>query len=372
MVYPIYAQKWNLTPTVTTLIFAVYPIVVVVVLTLFGDLSDHFGRRRTMAAGLAFSAMGVLLFAIAANVGTLLGGRVLMGIGVGLSAGPSTAALLEYAGANGVSRASSATIIGQATGYACALLFGGLLTQYAPFPTRLSFFVLLILLLMLLVATLLLPESELVPSKTTWKPTLPKVPPDVRSTFLVASIIVMTAYTHGVTITSLGAQIAKDLVQSTNIFTNSVVLALFPITLGGTGLISKRLSGQTASIAGAVLSIIGSLFLVGAVLKHTLLLFIPATAISGAGYATMVYGGLSLITAKAPKESRGGILSAVYLMAYLFTGVLAVILGKIATIFGMSAAAFGVAATMFALCVFVVVLISTRHSVATASSPDNA
>ncbi len=136
MTYPLYAQEWSLTPTVTTAIFAIYPIVVVAILVLFGDVSDFIGRRRTMLLGLASSTIGVFLFVIASNVGMLFLGRVFMGIGVGLSAGPSTAALLEYAGKGGVSRASSTTIVSQAIGYSAALLVGGFLVQYAPWPTR--------------------------------------------------------------------------------------------------------------------------------------------------------------------------------------------------------------------------------------------
>ena len=48
MTYQLYAEEWRLTHTVTTGIFAIYPIVVVAVLILFGDISDHIGRRTTM------------------------------------------------------------------------------------------------------------------------------------------------------------------------------------------------------------------------------------------------------------------------------------------------------------------------------------
>ena len=43
MTYPLYASEWHLTPTVTTAIFAVYPLVVVTVLIFFGDISDYIG-----------------------------------------------------------------------------------------------------------------------------------------------------------------------------------------------------------------------------------------------------------------------------------------------------------------------------------------
>ena len=93
MAYRLYAQEWHLSHTVTTGIFAIYPIVVVAVLIAFGDLSDHIGRRTTMLMGLAASLAGTLLFAVAPNVLWLFAGRALMGVGVGLTAGPSTAAV---------------------------------------------------------------------------------------------------------------------------------------------------------------------------------------------------------------------------------------------------------------------------------------
>jgi MFS family permease len=48
MTYQLYAEEWRLTHTVTTGIFAIYPIVVVTVLIFFGDISDHIGRRATL------------------------------------------------------------------------------------------------------------------------------------------------------------------------------------------------------------------------------------------------------------------------------------------------------------------------------------
>ena len=45
--YPLYAAQWHLDPTVTTAIFAVYPAMLVVMLVLFGDLSDLKVTRMT-------------------------------------------------------------------------------------------------------------------------------------------------------------------------------------------------------------------------------------------------------------------------------------------------------------------------------------
>ena len=58
MTYRLYAEEWHLTHTVTTGIFAIYPIVVVTILIIFGDISDHIGRRTTMLVGLGASLIG--------------------------------------------------------------------------------------------------------------------------------------------------------------------------------------------------------------------------------------------------------------------------------------------------------------------------
>ena len=86
MMYPLYAHQWQLTPTVTTQIFAVFPVFVVATLIALGDLSDYIGRRAAMLLGVGASLIGVLLFAVAPDVTWLLIGRAFMGIGVGLSA----------------------------------------------------------------------------------------------------------------------------------------------------------------------------------------------------------------------------------------------------------------------------------------------
>lgn len=183
MVYPLYAAQWHLTPTITTTIFAIYPIVAVATLIIFGDLSDHIGRRMTMLCGLLASIAGAFLFAIASDVWMLFVGRVFMGLGVGLSAGPSTAALVDYAGKDETERASAMTISGQAVGFAASLLVSGLLIQYAPFPTHLSFVVLLFLLVILGGLTYFLPSDTNAMSGQ-WKLRPPRVERSLRGPFM--------------------------------------------------------------------------------------------------------------------------------------------------------------------------------------------
>jgi MFS family permease len=107
MTYPLFAEEWHLTHTVTTGIFAIYPIVVAAVLVGFGDVSDYVGRRAAMLGGVGASLVGTLLFALAPDVLWLFAGRAFMGIGVGLTAGPSTAAMVEFSGQGMANRAAT-------------------------------------------------------------------------------------------------------------------------------------------------------------------------------------------------------------------------------------------------------------------------
>ena len=125
LTYGLYAQEWHLTHTVTAGIFAIYPIGVVVMLVGFGGISDQIGRRATMLAGLVASLAGALLFAVAPDVRWVFAGRALMGIGVGLAASPSTAAILEFISPEYAKRAASVTMAAQAIGFAAALHIPG-------------------------------------------------------------------------------------------------------------------------------------------------------------------------------------------------------------------------------------------------------
>ena len=338
LAYQLYADEWQLNHTVTTGIFAIYPVVVVLTLIGVGDISDHIGRRATMLMGLGASLAGTVLFAAAPDALWLFAARTLMGVGVGLSAGPSTAAVVEFAaGGPGDSsrRAALIATVAQAAGFAAALLLGGALIAYAPWPTHLSFWVLTMLLVLLLVATWFLPRHTTTDMSMVWRPRLPFVPPNVRKAFATASVAMMTAYTHGVLILSLGGQVAHDLIGSPNALVNGAVLSLFAIVSGAVSIVARSLTAQIAMTLGAFASATGMELLAMAVALHGLPIFLLATAMAGAGYSLLFLSALQVINTAAPAQHRGAVLSALYLLAYLSMGMVAISLGIVATGWGL-------------------------------------
>ena len=82
-------------------------------LPIYGNLSDHIGRRLVMLLGLGASLIGTFLFAVAPDVLWLFGGRALTGIGVGLTAGTATAAMVDFSAEGQSKRAASGTTAAQ-------------------------------------------------------------------------------------------------------------------------------------------------------------------------------------------------------------------------------------------------------------------
>jgi predicted MFS family arabinose efflux permease len=336
--YRLYAQEWHLTHTATTGIFAVFPITVVAMLVGFGGISDQIGRRAAMMLGLGASLVGTVLFAVAPNVWWIIAGRAFMGVGVGLSAGPSTAAILEFGSHQDPRHAASLTMTAQAGGFAAALLVGGALTEYAPWPTHLCFWVLAVLLAALMIATSFLPRHAFAGETGTWRSRMPFVPKDLRRAFATAAGAMTAAYTFGVLVLSLGGQIEHDLIGSSNALVNGVVLALFPIVLGPVGVIAKRLSPRVALAIGSAVSVLGMGLVALAVGRHDLLIFLTGTASAGTAYSLLFIGGFGIINSAGSSHHRGAVFSALYLVGYLSMAALALVLGVVATAWGLELA----------------------------------
>ncbi|KJC56772.1 hypothetical protein UP10_33105 [Bradyrhizobium sp. LTSPM299] len=369
LTYGLYAEQWRLTHTVTAGLFAIYPISVVVMLVGFGGISDQIGRRATMLAGLFASLAGALLFAVAPDVWWVFAGRALMGIGVGLAAGPSTAAVLEFTSPARAKSAASITMGAQATGFAAALLIGGVLTEYGPWPTRLCFWILAILLVILLAGTWLLPRQAAGGAAGDRRSRMPFVPKDVRRAFAVSSTAMMAAYTFGVLVLSLGGQVEHDLIGSPNAFLNSAVLSLFPVVMAATGLIFRTLSPRVALIVGALVSALSMALLILAVNLRHLVIYLLATAAAGGAYSLLFVGGLQVISAAVAATYRGGTLSALYLLGYLSMGALALILGAIASTRGLGFAVDIGAVAIILMNVATLVLATTASTISRSAAP---
>src|SRR5437868_14323429 len=137
--YAVYAHRFHFSSLVLTAIFAAYAFVLVPALLVFGRLSDRFGRRPVMLAGLLMACGGLVLFAAAQGTAWLFAARALQGLAVGMISGPATAALVEFDPLRDEQRPALLAGLAQAGGSAAGPLLAGVLAEWAPAPRQLSF-----------------------------------------------------------------------------------------------------------------------------------------------------------------------------------------------------------------------------------------
>ena len=93
--YGVYQAQWRFSATTLTAVFAVYALVLLLTLLVFGSLSDYLGRRRIIAVALAASAGACGLFLAAHGVGLLFAARALTGASAGAATSAGGAALID-------------------------------------------------------------------------------------------------------------------------------------------------------------------------------------------------------------------------------------------------------------------------------------
>ena len=166
----------------------------------------------------------------------------------------------------------------------------------------------------------------------------PAIPRRLRNVFATSATAAASGFALGALMSSLGAQIARDLIGSGNVLVNGAAMASFAAFVGAVATLAKRLPAATAVGFGGVASAIAMALLALSTTHHALAIFLAAVASAGAAYSLLFVGGLALISAAAPAERRGGMLSALYLVAYLMQVVVALLLGAAASAWGLATA----------------------------------
>lgn len=357
--YPIYAETWDLQPIVITGIFATYQLALILVLPVFGNLSDHFGRRAVMLAGVSLIALSALVFAFAPNVGFLFAGRTLQGAGAGLAMGAATASLIENNPRANPRFASVVATVSTAAGLSMALFISGILAQYLPLPLFWSYIFLLLLTLVSLVTLVMTPNDR--PAKIKrWVPHPPHVPRGIRLSFMVALFSVTLAYGSGAIFLSLGAHMITAFANTTNSAITGALLASSAVTIGLAALLLVKVPVRTQIWAGAVLLVPSLLLMVAASALGSLPLFLAWCLVGGVAYSLSFTGGLGLVNSIAPGEYRGSILSLLYVVTYLFQAAIAIGIGAVATSGTLNDAVITASCVLLGLGVLLCVLLSTR------------
>lgn len=316
--YGLYQERIGFSELMVTVVFAVYAFGVIGVLLLFGNVSDAVGRRPVLLCGLACAGASAVAFLAEQGLAWLFAGRLLSGFAAGLFTGTATAYVLELAPPGGRARAAFTATAANMGGLGCGPLLAGLLAQYAPRPLTLPFAVHLALLAASFAVVRTLPESVAGarPLRTA-RPRRPVLPAEVRGVFVPAGIAAFTGFALlGVFTSVTPAFLAQDLGVRNHAAVGLIVAAAFFASTGGQ-LLVPRLGARRAIPLGCLVLIGGLGLLALSLATHTLAPLVLAALVGGTGQGMTLRGAVGEVAAAAPDAHRGGVLSALFVVAYL-------------------------------------------------------
>jgi MFS family permease len=316
--YAVYAERFGFSSLVLTAIFAAYGFVLVPALLVFGRLSDRFGRRPVLLAGLLVAAAGLAVFATARGTGWLFGARALQGLAVGLISGPATAALVEFDRRRAEQRPALLAGLAQAGGSGAGAAVAGLLAEWAPAPRQLSYLLLLALTLVAAAVVLRLPEPA-GRSGEPWRIERPRVPGEIREDFLRVAVTAATSWGALALFLSIVPKYAGQLLGTHNLALLAAVGVLALAASCATQIVSqrRRLPVRLGSAAGLGLLALGLVGLAASAPLHSLAVLLAAAVAAGAGHGFGYLGAQDELNTIAPAKRRGEVTSAFVGCIYL-------------------------------------------------------
>jgi MFS family permease len=357
--YRVYQARFGFSATTLTLLFAVYIIVLLVTLLLLGSVSDYLGRRPVILAGLAVGALSCGVFLTAHGVGALFAARAVQGVAVGLISGPASAALLDLRPAGAATPLVSS--VAPSGGQALGALGASLLAQYAPAPTRLVWWVLLAAFIAGGIAVAVLPEPGMRrPGVVNALRPRVSVPRAARSAFGVAVPCLLAVWALAGFFLSLGPSLAASLLNSDNLLWGGVVILLFT-GLGAAGSATlARGEPSRVMLTGCLVLIAGALVTFIAVATSTSATLLIGTAVAGFGFGPAFTGAYRAVTGEAPPGDRAGLITTMYIVSYLATGIPAVIGGIATSHYGLNHTALVYSLVVAALAAVAVIVLIGR------------
>jgi MFS family permease len=329
--YPAYQAQLGFSDVTLTAIYAIYPLVSVPAVYLFGPLGDRLSPRRVMRCGIAVAAAGSIALALATSTGWLILGRVAYGVALAVMTGAGVA--IATSGADKV-RAGlvSATVFILGTGLGPVL--GGALTGYGAGPGLVPFGVNLVLLGVVFVGlgSVRDPDPDPGPSSDREAPVAdgdPGMTRTVRRALVVAAVNGFLGWAvvglHLGLISSVAERFLglRDPLVAGGLA--GALLACSTLTVPAV----TRLGPRRAQLVGLVALAVSLVVLAPGV--NSLAAVLVACVIAGLANGLLYSGATTIVATMAPPRRASGTAAAVYSAFFLGAGLPALLVGVLTT-----------------------------------------
>lgn len=345
--YELYRREWELSPGQIGMVFAVYAGSAIPSLMFFGGISDRIGRPKGLLLAFGLAALGAIAFTLASGAWWLAAGRIFQGISIGIGTPTATAAIREWMDETKRARVGMLTVIGTSTGAICGALASGMLAQYAAFPMRLPFLVLLgfLTLLSLVVATV--PHCPQVAPAAHTK--VPSVPAEIRRPFVAASAASFMGWSATGIFASLLPSFLETALHNRNLLIGGVVVTGLQVGMLAAAFGTRQLSNRATVIGGLLAMGVGFWTLLFGVQFHEYLVLGIAVFVAGIGSGAASLAGVNIINDVAAPQHRAEIFSLFLIPSYLGFTVPVLCIGFVANSIGLYGAIVGSALVLGAI-----------------------
>ncbi|WP_234426734.1 MFS transporter [Streptomyces niger] len=335
----------DLTPT---LLSAVFALAGAPALLLLSPVSDAFGPRPVLRAGIALAALGSACLAFGSGPAWPVVGRAAQGLALGAATGAAAALAGTGTAGRGPRRGAVLAGIAFVAGTAAGAAAGGFLGRYAPAPYVLSFVLHLALLALgwyRVSALAPLPAAAPVAEASSaaagaperpGQPAVPRIPQGMRAVFATASAVSFLAWTTvGLFLATVPALPARS--GRHDMALTGCVLASVLVCSALTQPLVGRLGTRRAQLAGLA-ALLVSLAALSLTVGRSTSLTLVAAVVAGAGHGPAHAGSAAAVDAKTPDRARAAVTGALHLSFSLGSGLSAVAVGLLARPFSLTTA----------------------------------
>lgn len=334
--FNVYRAEEGFTNAGISLTVVAYSAATLGTLLVLGRLSNHVGRRPTAIASLALLVLGCLLLLSVHDIGVLIAGRLLMGLGAGMASSSLTAYIVDAAPARPTWLASVASSQTVMLGLAVGAVASGALVQFGPWPRDLIFLV--VIGLLLLSAVLIALSSETVTRMPGgWRSLRPsvRVPARVRPLLAVAAAVLLATWATGAFYQAFVPALVEDQLHTNSPLVIGLVFAAYmgPSALGAP--LGGRFSPAAAQRIGMIAFLAGWIGMVTAITTGALPLFIVATIIAGAAQGITISAATRGLLVGSTMADRAPIFAVVYLLSYSGATIPSLISAQLSNVFSV-------------------------------------
>ena len=319
-----------------------YDLPTLAALLVMGRLSNHVGRRSTAIASLGLLALGCLVLLNVHDIGTLLAGRVLMGLGAGLASSNVTAYVVDAVPSRPAWLASVASSQTVTLGLAVGAIASGALVQYGPSPRHLTYLVAVGALFVSAVLIVVSPET-VTRTPGAWRSLRPsvRVPSRVRGLLPVAAAVFLSTWATGAFYQAFVPGLVEDQLHSRSSLVLGLVFAAFmaPSVLGAP--LGGRFTPAAGQRVGMTVFLGGWIGITTAIITGSLTVFIAATVVAGAAQGIAVSAAIRGLLDGSTVADRAPIFSVIYLICYSAAAFPSLLSGQLSSTFSLPQIALG-------------------------------